>query len=284
MIIKYPYPSTYKTSDFDNYAEYLKSTQGITMRYQFDYATQFWSVRMSKGNYNMEVKISSYEVEQDHHFMILKKAAVDLNTYIVNMLIPPQTADDFNKYIVNNLIPPQAIEMTQHTDTIFNMEKINIMKQAAKLVLKETPIKGILAGGCFTSWYHQEVPRDFDIFVTNYYQKTALYSMTHNQKGRYTSTDLSYLKSNSNIEAVFLDTQTKIQYIIMKHNTRKQVIAEFDAEHAAVSYEDDNLYISPSTYECIKNKIIRPHGSNQIQPWRIQKFLKKGFKHEAVSI
>ena len=173
--------------------------------------------------------------------------------------------------------------MTQHTDTIFNMEKINIMKQAAKLVLKETPIKGILAGGCFTSWYHQEVPRDFDIFVTNYYQKTAVYDMAFKQS-RYTSTDLSYLKSNSNIEAVFLDTQTKIQYIIMKHNTRKQIVDEFDAEHAAVSYEDDNLYISPSTYECIKNKIIRPHGSNQIQPWRIQRFLKKGFKHEAVSI
>jgi hypothetical protein len=170
------------------------------------------------------------------------------------------------------------------THTEFDLEKIKIMKQSARHVLENSLVKGILAGGCFTSWYHQEVPKDFDLFVTDQSHKEIILACS-TELNRFKFTDGEYM-GNPSIERAILDTQTKIQYVLVKYKTRKEIIDHFDAEHSAVSYDHshDQLYISPSTYECIKNKIIKPHGSNKIQPWRVARFLKRGFKHEVVSV
>jgi hypothetical protein len=272
------YHSSYKIVDFDNYAEYLKSTEGITMIYEYNYSEMFFNVRMSKDNHKIQVKISSEEVLHNHHFMIFKKTAADLKTYITNVK-QPQTGN-------NTISLPKgwlAKELNM-THTEFDMEKINIMKQSARHVLENSLVEGILAGGCFTSWYHQEVPKDFDLFVTDQIHKEIILACS-TELNRFKFTDGEYM-GNPSIERAILDTQTKIQYVLVKYKTRKEIIDHFDAEHSAVSYdhENDQLYISPSTYECIKNKIIKPHGSNEIQPWRVYKFLKRGFKHEVVSI
>ena len=78
--------------------------------------------------------------------------------------------------------------MTQHTDTIFNMEKINLMKGSSRHILENSLVKGILAGGCFTSWYHQEVPTDFDLFVTDQSQKDIILACS-TEIGRFNFSD-----------------------------------------------------------------------------------------------
>ena len=166
------------------------------------------------------------------------------------------------------------------THTEFNMKKINIMKESAKHVVEKSLVKGILAGGCFTSWYHQEVPKDFDLFVIDQSQKDIILACS-TELSRFKCSDTSYM-SNPFVEQAILDTQTKIQYVLVKYKTRKEIIDGFDAEHTAVSYDptEDKLYISPAAYNCMASKIIKPHGSNKIPRWREQKFRRKGFKHE----
>ena len=165
-----------------------------------------------------------------------------------------------------------------------DMEKINILKASARNVLFNSLVDGILAGGCFTSWHHQEVPKDFDVFVISETCKNDMREYASDVL-RFQVTDGTYLKNNS-IEYVVLDTQTQIQYIFVKYKTRKEIIDHFDAEHTAVSFDPftDKLYISQSTYDCIKNKILKPHNNNKIFEWRRDKFIKKGFKLETVSV
>jgi hypothetical protein len=173
---------------------------------------------------------------------------------------------------------------TQNSFTDIDMEKINIMKASAMNVLKNSLVNGILAGGCFTSWLHKEVPKDFDVFVISETCKNDIREYASDVL-RFQVSDDAYLKNDS-IEHVVLDTLTQIQYILVKYKTRKEIIDHFDAEHTAVSYDPltDKLYISLSTYECIKNKILKPHNNNKILEWRRDKFIKKGFKLETVSV
>jgi hypothetical protein len=169
------------------------------------------------------------------------------------------------------------------THTEFDMEKINIMKESAKHVVRTSSlVNGILAGGCFTSWYHQEVPKDFDLYVTDQSHKEIILACS-TELGRFKFTYIEYM-GNPSIEHVILDTQTKIQYILVKYKTRKEIIDSFDAEHTAVSYDHDNdkLYMSPSTYQCIKNKVLMNHNGNSIAPWRVNKFKSRNFKNEMV--
>jgi hypothetical protein len=169
------------------------------------------------------------------------------------------------------------------THTEFDMEKINIMKESAKHVVRTSSlVNGILAGGCFTSWYHQEVPNDFDLYVTDQSHKEIILACS-TELGRFKVTDGGYM-GNPSIERVILDTQTKIQYILVKYKTRKEIIDSFDAEHTAVSYDhvNDKLYMSPSTYQCIKNKVLMNHNGNSIAPWRINKFKSRNFRNEMV--
>ena len=169
------------------------------------------------------------------------------------------------------------------THTEFDLEKIKIMKKSAELVVgKSSLVKGILAGGCFTSWYHQEVPKDFDLYVTDEGEKQIILARS-TEFGRFKVKDGGYM-GNPSIEHVILDTQTMIQYILVKYKTRKEIIDSFDAEHTAVSYDYDNdkLYISPSTYQCIKNKVLVNHNGNSIAPWRVNKFISRNFRNEMV--
>jgi hypothetical protein len=169
------------------------------------------------------------------------------------------------------------------THTEFDLEKIKIMKESARLVVgKSSLVKGILAGGCFTSWYHQEVPKDFDLYVTVESEKQSILACS-TEFGRFKVKDGEYMH-NSSIEHVILDTQTKIQYILVKYKTRKEIIDSFDAEHTAVSYDhlNDKLYMSPSTYQCIKNKVLMNHNGNSIALRRVNKFRLRNFRNEMV--
>jgi hypothetical protein len=146
----------------------------------------------------------------------------------------------------------------------------------------------ILAGGCFTSWYHGESPKDHDVFILDCNIKQRPYAWPEN---RYKVSDAAYLNATNHkakIVDVILDKQTNVQYILTLYQTREELIKHFDVEHACVSYvtSDDKLYISPLTFDCIKNKKLMAHNGNikSVAAWRQHKFRSRGFTVENVSV
>lgn len=143
----------------------------------------------------------------------------------------------------------------------------------------------VFAGGFFTSLYHEEHAKDVDIFILDD-QKTRDYILNRVSEsrtsvlGRYTiRNDVSYM-NNSNLMTIVDDNITKHQYIFTKYKTRQALLNHFDVEHACVSYQNDSLFITPLTLDCIKRKVLKNHRQNKIAPWRQDKFIKKGFKFE----
>ena len=169
-------------------------------------------------------------------------------------------------------------------------KRIYELKKKARDYMSHIHINGdILAGGCFASIAHGEPVKDYDIFIYNQSSKMKLNDELLKDKEmrertgisslRYTLRDGKYL-NNANIDQVIDDGQNKAQYIICDFPNREAVIDHFDAEHTCVSYEypKDILHISPLTWHCIKNKILRAHKGNTIAQWRQDKFINKGFK------
>ena len=145
----------------------------------------------------------------------------------------------------------------------------------------------VFAGGAFTSLYHDEMVKDYDVFILNDPDTRRIFfdSIETAKKinpDRFQESDLNYLNNGStkNIHRITLDKSTKVQYIVTTYKTRKELLDSFDAEHACVSYQAGKLYISPLTFDCIKRKIIKAHKGNTIAVWRVDKFTKKGFKFE----
>ena len=143
----------------------------------------------------------------------------------------------------------------------------------------------ILAGGCFTSWFHREEPNDYDVFILNNDLKAnaMLDRLAEITPDEYKVSDEEYLNNannKGNITKVVLEKSTRIQYIVTKYKTREELISHFDSEHACISYSpsDDKLFISRSTYDCMKNKVLKSHNGNAIPEWRVSKFIdKRGF-------
>lgn len=141
----------------------------------------------------------------------------------------------------------------------------------------------VLAGGCFTSWYHGESPKDHDVFILGWNGNKLEPDVWPEE--RYKLSDANYLNAinhKAKIVDVILDKQTKIQYIFTQYATREELMKSFDVEHACVSYtpHDDKLYISPLTFDCIKNKKLMAHNGDikSVAAWRLHKFREKGFK------
>ena len=150
----------------------------------------------------------------------------------------------------------------------------------------------ILAGGCFTSWFHLEEPTDYDMFILNNDQRAIrlLEQLAERTPDAYKVSDEEYLNNannKGNITKVVLEKSTRVQYIVTKYKTREELISHFDCEHACVSYSpsDEKLFISRSTYDCMKNKVLKSHNGNAIPEWRVSKFIdKRGFKFATDSV
>lgn len=142
----------------------------------------------------------------------------------------------------------------------------------------------VLAGGCFTSWYHGESPKDHDVFVLDWKGGKVFGDKQQWPEDRYKIGDIN-MNHSAKLVDIILDKQTNVQYIMTEYKTREELIKHFDVEHACVSYtpHDDKLYVSPLAFDCIKNKKLVAH-SGKIAHWRKHKFKLKGFKLETVSV
>lgn len=153
----------------------------------------------------------------------------------------------------------------------------------------------IVAGGCFASLFHSKNPNDYDIFIlqgdpNDMKLKSNLinYQMEDDPEWKHNVNDGNYLQ-NPNIESVFSFEHTtgyymKFQYIFTKFKTREELLNDFDFLHCCTSMtlnpNDLRLYVTPATYEVIRNKVLKtnPKYNRKPQQWRIDKFISQGWK------
>ncbi len=161
----------------------------------------------------------------------------------------------------------------------------------------------IIAGGCFTSYLHQETPKDIDIFVLDDIpakflaesiinptgKNVTLHSigdpfsdMNEKQKKAYIEAINHRHKNNANIKDVINITlyDKRCQIIFTKYKTREELIDHFDFVHTRVSYDinQDKLYISKETFDSIIHKNLKIANENRgVEQWRLEKFKNKGW-------
>jgi hypothetical protein len=202
--------------------------------------------------------------------------------------------------------PEEYLEQKKHFNDE-DMMAISKFKEDSKAIISSIysslplsgyidPMNGItpalvIAGGVYTSLYHKEFIKDCDVFFLDFplTQKKVMEAIDHemaSSPSRFVESDLNYLANAGNklIKRVVLDNNTRIQYIFTTYANRQELLDHFDAEHACISYHNDKLYVSPLTFDCIKNKTLKSHKGNTIALWRVDKFKKRGFKFASIRI
>lgn len=179
----------------------------------------------------------------------------------------------------------------------WSLDEIEKLHIAAYLLNNHMPDL-VLAGGMFTSMYHYETPKDIDLFVLNENKKlwdimvhslikqSSSYLIRERDRGAMNN----YFKDNDNILATALNSNTKLQVILTKYKTRKELIDHFDYKHCCVSLYpivtiaqpptqivEPKLYITPSTFNAIRGKNLIVNGNNTPAQWRRDKFVARGF-------
>lgn len=176
-----------------------------------------------------------------------------------------------------------------YDQALINTAKINLKQKYWMYIPSELMYSKniVIAGGCWTSLFHGEIPHDIDVFILND-NKTKGMVHTHIQQIRFKNPSSEIIKEgntnyidNDSIEYTAFDMITKLQFITTKYNTRKELVAHFDMMHCCVSYTpwDDKLYITRDVYDTIMKKEIRPQSGvmELVKPWRIEKMKERGW-------
>jgi hypothetical protein len=139
--------------------------------------------------------------------------------------------------------------------------------------------KVVIAGGCFTSWYHNEPVKDIDVFILySTYVADALFQCVQQDPDRFKVGNSSYM-SNAKVSYTAFDTATRIQYIVSEYKTREELLDHFDLEHDCISFVENKLYISREAFDAMRTKTLKSHNGNKPADWRIKKFLSdRGFR------
>lgn len=147
----------------------------------------------------------------------------------------------------------------------------------------------VIAGGFFASVLNVEPPNDTDVFILNNnvdLYKHLTYVNDPDPTGSVWSvrTNASTYLKNPRIKETALNKDTKVQYILTDFKDRKELLADFDFVHCTTSYvpADDKLYITREAYDCIMKKELRNNKKDPPAGWRLDKFVKRGWRYPIV--
>ena len=160
-----------------------------------------------------------------------------------------------------------------------------IVNHSGDLTFDASMLKDIvIAGGAFTSLFHNEPIKDVDVFILN--DNATLYNHfkkkfpSAKQSADYTTV------SNGSIYNVLTDETSGIQIITTGYKTREELISHFDMVHCQTSmiYEpgkngnkvNSTLFINRRTYDAILGKKII--ANTKIANHRMSKMKKKGWE------
>lgn len=163
------------------------------------------------------------------------------------------------------------------TERILNL-KIRAYIHFESLRLNEIFKKNVvIAGGCFTSWYHGERPKDYDIFVIgNPEEQTKVKNVLESMLVGLVECSEIYKRGNDKIIGVWQDKNLN-QIIYTHYKTRQELIEHFDFTHCMISYYEDKIHLTRKTFDAIANKHLIPNQKDRIAEWRLEKFKSRGF-------
>jgi hypothetical protein len=136
----------------------------------------------------------------------------------------------------------------------------------------------IVAGGCWASTLHNDGFKDIDVFILdcNNLHKEGIRDLMKVWDCEDKTED--YARNNDKVTEVWTSKHNKIQFIFTKHQTRKDLINDFDYVHCKTSYSENKLYTTRKIYDAIMNKHLIVQNNKNIQQWRKKKFLDRGYK------
>jgi hypothetical protein len=176
-----------------------------------------------------------------------------------------------------------------HTNEVFNDDETRQLKTVKNDIEKFLPLwirqnpNVVVAGGCWASELQGEKYKDIDVFILDcpISDKVSIRGaiMADYEESKNKTED--YVRNNGKVTEVWTSKRYKTQFIFTKHETRKDLIDDFDYIHCKTSYTEGKLYITRKIYDAIINKQLIVQNNKNIQEWRRYKFLDRDYK-EAV--
>ena len=176
-----------------------------------------------------------------------------------------------------------------HTNEIFtfNFDETRKLLAAKEHIEKVLPSwirqnpNIVVAGGCWASSLHDRNYKDVDIFILDCsnIEKEGIRDLMKAWDCEDKTED--YARNNDKIDAVWSSRRNKFQFIFTKHKTRKELIEDFDYVHCKASYNEGKLYITRKIYDAIENRHLITQNNKNIQEWRRNKFLDRGYLEPA---
>ena len=277
-------------------------------------------VVIEKDNYCLKQTISRFEIEDGLLHMIIKNMIDHVVSKTVQSVAPWGGGSDIKSTYPHAIITsngtgsvtvpagtintistgvaiPQSSKIDEKALKIFSQKEIdaiNALKKKANEYYHTHMLESmhqlmsngkftdsvVIAGGCFTSWYHNEVVKDVDVFILNDDLLWDVIEGNHiyEDPKRFKIGNSSYM-TNANVVKTAFDTFTKIQYISTKFNTRQELLNHFDAVHACISFQNHKLYVTREAFDAMRTKTLKENNRNKIAGWRIKKFVgERGFR------
>lgn len=195
---------------------------------------------------------------------------------------PPDWFNDYGKTMTH------TSEVFDHIET----ERLMAVKKTIERLLPDWIKQNsdiVVAGGVWASALQDENFKDVDIFVLgdpsypdlHERKQTAIRELMKAWIPSVENNTLEYVRNNDKVDEVWTAKKHKFQIIFTKHQTRKDLINDFDYVHCMTSYSEGRLYITRKIYDAIIKKRLIVQNSKNIQEWRENKFIDRGYK-EAV--
>ena len=171
-----------------------------------------------------------------------------------------------------------------HTDETFASDEISKLLAAKiyieallPLWIRQNP-NIVVAGGCWASKLHNEAIKDVDVFILDCSndEKDIIRDLIKAWDCKDKTED--YARNNDKVTEVWTSKRNKIQFIFTKHQTRKDLINDFDYIHCKTSYTEGYIYTTRKIFDAIMNKQLIVQNGKNIQLWRKEKFLDRGYK------
>lgn len=232
---------------------------------------------------------------------------VDLNA-LKNIIMPGITGVNAGPIIYDGPFSPHELHYIQY---LKEYAKDDIVFYIHEELIGLSKTEYVIAGGAFASLYHGEPVRDIDVFILdiphaidhvvhqfNRAKPNGLMdSLSYNMTFMINRKSSEYVKAlgNDMIRGVITATpsimkekavekyakweKTNVQFILTKYKTREELIEHFDFAHCQMNYYDGKLYVSPRTFNAIKNKELI-NNQDKVQHWRIEKYKAKGYSYK----
>ncbi len=206
--------------------------------------------------------MTAFSVEETSHLQKVKKN-------LLTILDSSQAIGYFELVMNENTFKP-----VRNIPTIDEIEKI------------------VVAGGCITSIIRNDHVNDIDVFVLG--SDFDLFHKLFRQKGSqwhvkyFIDPDLDSREDdykNDHVLAVAFNADSKVQYILTDHSTRKELLEDFDFIHCTASYCNGSFYINRETYDSIVTRRLVPvNKKKKIKRPRLDKFLSRGWSIDEDSL